>query len=110
MPVSMSVVDSMYGQPAGGVLVTVARREQDDWRTVLSRRTDQRGRLGSGSDTPLAPGLYRVVLDAVGYFATLGIVPSCLEIAIVLRLSGDEESRHVLIGLSPHACVLLASS
>jgi len=91
--ISTHVLDTSAGRPAAGVVVTLARANADEWKTLSTMQTDSDGRCRQllPSGTPLAPGQYRIRFDTGAYYASQsleGLYPF-VEITFVVRESDE---------------------
>lgn len=97
--VSSHVLDAVTGRPAGGVHLTLLRREGDGvFAVVHSGRTDEDGRV---ADWRTEPGLHRLRFDTGDWFADRGIDTFYPEVEIAFRVAGGHH--HVPLLLSPFA-------
>jgi 5-hydroxyisourate hydrolase len=102
MRVTTQVLDVAHGRPASGVLVRLERvRGNGMWGVVGCERTDSAGRIESWGDDRLGNGQYRLVVDASGFFATLGLASSQIEVAITFVARPQRNGYHVPVLIAP---------
>lgn len=101
---STHVLDTEQGEPARGVLVTLARRDGDTLTVLDSQRTNQDGRIGhlGGPDLPL--GQYQISFDVAAYFSNQGRVSDFLTEVIIGFQITQTRHYHVPLLASRYAC------
>ena len=101
--ITTHVLDTSLGRPAGGVPVTLARREGSAWVELGHSRTDLDGRckdlLPSGSG--LQPAVYRLTFDSAAYFGARGAPTFYPEVSVVFEVREPSQHHHVPLLLSP---------
>jgi len=102
---STHVLDAALGRPAAGVGVRLDRREDDkSWAEVATGRTGPDGRLsGWLPDGEPAAGVYRLVFDTGGYFATRDVQAFYPEVTVTFEVRCAAEHYHLPVLLSPFA-------
>src|SRR5262245_16657002 len=102
--ITTHVLDTAKGRPAAGVGVVLERADgTNHWHSVASGSTDADGRLKTlwPTSTALIPGVYRLVFDTAGYFATEGVSAFYPEVVIVFETVAGEAHYHVPLLLNP---------
>lgn len=102
-PITTHVLDTSLGQPAEGVVVTLARLGDDDAAIDLRHGvTDGDGRittlLGPG---PVEPGVYRLTFETTAYFASTRRESFYPRVEIAFHVVEGSEHYHVPLLLSP---------
>lgn len=106
--ITTHVLDTARGRPAGGVPITLARRETGaagpTYRTLGQGQTDGDGRLRTllPAGVALEPGVYRLTFDTAAYFQAHGITGFYPEVAVVFTITAANEHYHVPLLLSPY--------
>ena len=102
--ITTHVLDTARGRPAAGVAVVLEARSGDhDWQRVGSGETDADGRLRTlmSQDTPLVPGIYRLVFDTGRYFTAQGIAAFYPQVTVVFQTLPGDAHCHVPLLVSP---------
>jgi 5-hydroxyisourate hydrolase len=99
--ISTHVLDIARGVPASGVAVMLEARDGTGWTTIGRRTTDDRGRIGSFVDAPLAAGTYRLTFDTGAYHHSLDVRPFFPSVAVTFDVR-EEGHHHVPLLLSPY--------
>lgn len=101
MSLTVEVVDLTHGRPASDVRVALERSDGNVWIAVAEAKTDESGRIdGWGGADVDGPDL-RLVIDARGYFATLGLLAAQADITIAVGPTSPLLVRHVPVLLAP---------
>jgi len=102
--ITTHVLDVARGQPAPGVEVTLARREDDRWQSVASAWTDDDGRVGDFlADVDIVPrGTYRIRFEVGEYFSRSGTEAFYPYVTIVFQVEDADEHYHVPLLLGPY--------
>ncbi len=98
--VSTHVLDTAKGKPAAGVEVRLHTR---DGVLVGVGSTDEDGRVPGLTAGALDAGIYRLVFDTAGYFASTGQQGFYPEVTITFTLADPGQHHHVPLLLSPFA-------
>lgn len=103
-PISVHVLDTMTGEPAGGLAVVFSRKETTGWRDLAQGRTDQSGRIASllRPETPLLAGVYRITYDTAGYFSRHSVKTFYPEVQVIFEVIDPAAHYHLPLILSPH--------
>lgn len=103
-PITTQVLDTSLGEPAEGVVVTLARLDDADVATPVGHGvTDAEGRA-----TDLLPldraaaGVYRMTFETTAYFAHSHRESFYPRIEVTFHLTEASERRHVPLLLSPY--------
>lgn len=105
MAISTYVIDHLHGRPAEGVNVQLERRTDATWSRLAAGHTDADGEVTDWGTEPLLrpkPGLYRLVYDAAGYFATLGMMAFYPEVVVVFAVFDPDEPYEIPLLLGPY--------
>ena len=101
--ITTHVLDTSLGRPAGGVGVTLSRREGSAWVELGRGRTDADGRcqdlLAQGGS--LQPSVYRLTFDTAAYFGARGVPSFYPEVSVVFEVREPAQHHHVPLLLSP---------
>lgn len=99
MSLSTHVLDNARGEPAAGVPVRLARRDDSGWVEVAAGHTDDDGRLRDW--VPAArwlPGTYRLCFDTAAHLGPDAFFP---EVTVVFQVTDPARHLHVPLLLSP---------
>lgn len=102
-PITTHVLDQQRGKPATGMVVTLQRKQGDQYVDIAQRATNQDGRVTDFLTTDeLMPGLYQLIFQTAGYFYSLEqpdfFFPS---VTVEFKVSEDRAHYHVPLLLSP---------
>lgn len=103
MRISTHVLDTMRGQPARGVLVRLeAGAPGEAWKNIGEGRTNADGRIADflPAGSKLEGGVYRLVFETGGYFASLGQRAFYPTVEVTFEVL-EERHLHVPLLLSP---------
>jgi len=102
-PITTHVLDTSCGRPAAAVHVTLEREHVQKWARVASGTTDADGRLRTllDPDTPLTPGIYRLIFDTSDYFAAQHVTTFFPRVTIEFIAAAGEAHYHVPLLISP---------
>ena len=102
MSISTHVLDVARGRPAGGIAVTLSRRQAGGpWSVVGRAVTDSDGRIKELSSVPLETGDYRLDFAAGEYFKASGTHAFYREVSVVFAAARGDTHLHVPLLLSP---------
>jgi 5-hydroxyisourate hydrolase len=105
---STHVLDTVRGEPAAGVPVTLQWLDGADWVLVAQGRTDGDGRLRDWvPDDRWRAGRYRLVFDTAAYLGADAFFP---EAVVSLQVSDIARHYHVPLLLSPYALTMYRGS
>ena len=93
---STHVLDSVKGEPAGGVVVRLEHEGRELGRGI----TDADGRLSDFGVGPLAAGVYRLVFETEAYLGQTAFFP---EVVVTFRADGRRPRYHVPLLLSAYS-------
>ncbi|SRR6266567_2534408 len=103
MRIATQVLDSTCGQSAAGVRARLERANGSDWTTVSDAETDSEGCIEDWDSWHLEHGLYRIVFDSDGYFASLGASTAYPEVIVIFRIPSYPRAFQVQVILSPYS-------
>jgi 5-hydroxyisourate hydrolase len=110
MGLSTHVLDTMHGQPASGMAVTLFATHGNAVQPVKAFVLNTDGRNPDGplyDNASLKVGTYRLVFDVAGYFKKRGVVlpePNFLnQVTIDFGVANTSEHYHVPLLVSPWA-------
>lgn len=102
---STHVLDTERGQPAGGVRISLSRRDGEAAVPVAEGVTDQDGRIQELGGQGLQPATYLIRFDSAGYFGSRDRdAPFLQSVAIEFRILADGGHYHVPLLLSRYSC------
>ena len=100
--ITTHVLDIARGQPAAGVTVILELRQASEWVPIGRGTTDEKGRLNSLAEGPVAPGTYRLIFDVGDFHRAGGLsVAFFPEVQITFNVRDPYEHYHVPLLLSP---------
>lgn len=106
--ITTHVLDTSIGRPAAGIHVVLERGGQaSEWQLIGRGEADADGRVRSlmEDSAAVAPGLYRLVFDARGYFKSRGVRTFYPSIVVTFDVPEPAEAGvhyHVPLLLSPY--------
>lgn len=103
MTITTQVLDSMHGQSAAGVHARLERADGTGWTTISVAEANSEGSVEDWDSRRLGRGLYRIVFDSDGYFASLGAVTAYPEVVIIFRILDELNTLQVQVNLSPYS-------
>lgn len=104
MSVSIQILDSVYGRPAAGVLVSIARNAPEGWADQAQEQTDVSGLVSGLSDALAEGGIYKVEFDLDRYFSSLGVNPFYSAVTIKFKVVDAHQPQHISLFISPYSC------
>lgn len=105
MALTVQVQDIAHGCPAGGVEVRLEQQIGRSWTPVGRDTTDDAGRI-SGLWGPVRGGVFRLVVEAEKFFASLGLPATLAELTVALRVADPADDHRVAVLLTPVAATL----
>jgi 5-hydroxyisourate hydrolase len=100
--ITTHVLDIARGVPAIGVTVILELRQASEWTPIGRGETDDKGRVTSLTEGPLAPGTYRLTFDVGAYQRQNGFTITFFpEVKITFNVRDPEEHYHLPVLLSP---------
>jgi 5-hydroxyisourate hydrolase len=103
MTITTQVQDSVYGHPAAGVRARLERADGTDWTTISDAEANSEGSVEDWDSRRLERGLYRIVFDSDGYFASLGVATAYPEVVVIFRILDELHTFQVQVNLSPYS-------
>jgi 5-hydroxyisourate hydrolase len=103
MRIFTHVLDGTHGKPALGMHALLARHGENGWTAVADAETDYNGRIEEWADWYLERGLYRIVFDSDGYFASQGVAAAYSEVGVIFRVQGGGQYLRVQVTISPYS-------
>ena len=105
MSVSTHILDTVRGEPAGGVVVRLERVGSGE---LGSARTDADGRIPDFGVTSLSAGTYRLIFETGPYLSARAdgeadAVPFFPEVVVTFTADGLRPRYHVPLLLSPYS-------
>lgn len=103
-PVTLHILDTSTGSPAGGVLCQLERNTTEGWVLVGSSTTGTDGRINNivpDEVSELDTGVYRMVFHTKEYFDALAVDTFYPQIDVLFMLSDPSQSYHIPLILSP---------
>ena len=108
MGLSTHVLDTMHGQPAGGMAVALYRTQGDQATLIKQVVLNQDGRSPEGpliADNALTAGTYRLVFDVAAYYKAQGVAlpePNFLSrVSLDFGIAAPQQHYHVPLLVSP---------
>ncbi len=97
------VLDTMKGQPAGGIRVFLFQQHNSNWTELTIGTTNKDGRIPDllRKDIVLDPGVYKLRFETKEYFDQQGVPSFYPFVEISFILSGGEHY-HVPLLLNPY--------
>jgi len=103
MRIFVQTLDGTYGKPAVGVGARLARADGRSWTTVAAAETNYEGCMENWDVWHFERGLYRIVFDSDGYFASLGVTVAYPEVSVIFRVAPNAPSFQVQVTLAPYS-------
>jgi 5-hydroxyisourate hydrolase len=95
------VIDGLYGRAASAVGTRLDRAADGDWENISHSRTDDCGTIRDWNAGPLLWGVYRLTVDASGYFAGLGLSSAFPEVQVTFRAEEHDGLYQAHVVLAP---------
>jgi 5-hydroxyisourate hydrolase len=103
--ISTHVLDTLRGEPAAGVEVTVWRLSHQQQIAQGTRETDKDGRIADAMDGLLAAGTYRISFEVGAYYKKKGDAqPFMQRFTLDVEITDARRSYHIPLLMSPFAC------
>jgi 5-hydroxyisourate hydrolase len=103
MRIFVQTLDGTNGKPAVGVGARLARADGRSWTTVAAAETNHEGFMENWDVRNFERGLYRIIFDSDGYFASLGVTIAYPEVAVIFRMEPETHSFQVQVILAPYS-------
>lgn len=95
----------MRGAPAGGVPITLSKREGGRLVPQSTQETDADGRIGNLVRGELVAGSYQVAFDVAAYFRKTGGHPAFFSrVSIDFEIADATRQYHLPLLVSPYSC------
>ena len=96
------ILDTTKGKPAKDVMITLYRKEKDQWTELVKGITNKDGRIPDllKKDVVLEEGIYKIRFDTKDYFDKDGIAAFYPFVEIVFDIT-TQEHYHIPLLLSP---------
>ncbi|TWT47489.1 hydroxyisourate hydrolase [Botrimarina hoheduenensis] len=103
-PITTHVLDTSLGQPAEGVVVSLARLDEHNQATPLGHGvTNADGRVTTLlPPQEIAGGVYQITFETTAYFASTHRESFYPRVVIAFHVAGDGAHYHVPLLLSPY--------
>lgn len=98
--ISTHILDTMHGDPAANVSVTLEMKEGEAWKTLQSAKTNDDGRIAF--DCESVAGDYRLTFNSNEYFESKGVEYFFLATPVVFRITNTNRKYHVPLLLNPY--------
>jgi 5-hydroxyisourate hydrolase len=103
-PVTLHILDTSSGQPAGGVYCTLEQNTTDGWSLVGSATTGSDGRADTivpdGIDE-LDVGTYKMIFYTKPYFDAMSVATFYPQVDVIFLLTNSSQHYHIPLILSP---------
>jgi 5-hydroxyisourate hydrolase len=100
--ITTHVLDTARGGPAVGVTVILELRQASEWTPVGRGVTDEKGRVATLTDGPIAPGAYRLTFDVGAYQRGRGLSAVFFpEVRISFTVEDGGQHYHIPLLVSP---------
>ncbi len=99
--VTTHILDTAVGRPARGVAVQLAARTPDGWQEISSGVTDDDGRIMDLGPSDLAPGEYRLDVEAGAYHRHQQVDAFFSQLCVGFVIRDADSHYHVPLLLSP---------
>lgn len=103
-PITTHVLDTSLGEPAAGVVVTLALLDDHDQPTAVGHGvTNEDGRVTTLLPVGVAaPGVYRLTFETTAYFARSHRESFYPRVEVTFHVTEASEHYHVPVLLSPY--------
>ena len=100
--ITTHVLDVARGRPADEITVILELRQASEWTPVGRGTTDEKGRVNTLTEGPVAPGTYRLTFDIGAYHRHQGLtVPVFPDVKITFNVRDPDEHYHLPLLMSP---------
>ncbi len=102
-PITVHVLDTSRGKPAGGLSVVLEQADGKEWRELARGKTDGDGRIETllPRNKPVTAGVYRITFESGAYFAEGKTKTFYPRILVIFEITEPKEHYHVPLLLSP---------
>ena len=109
--ISTHVLDTIRGEPAAGVAVTLWRLDGTERTSLGTRETDGDGRIGDVVEGPLAAGSYRMSFEVGAYYKKKGErAPFVERLTVDFTIADTQRRYHIPLLMSPFSCTTYRGS
>lgn len=100
--ITTHILDTTRGKPATGIVITLYRQQDDQWKEMAAGVTNTDGRIPGllPKDTILAPGVYKMLFETKPYFDKLAIATFYPYVEIAFAIT-DNTHYHIPLLLNP---------
>ena len=98
--ISTHILDTMHGDPAANVSVTLEKLEGSAWKVLEEAKTNDDGRIAFGCDS--VAGDYRLTFNSDEYFKGKGVEHFFLATPVAFRITDTNRKYHVPLLLNPY--------
>jgi 5-hydroxyisourate hydrolase len=105
--ISTHVLDTMRGEPAAGVSVTLWRLDGQNRLALGTRHTDADGRIGDVAEGALEAGVYRLSFEVGAYYKVNGLRAEQVffqRATLDFEISDTNRRYHIPLLMSPFSC------
>ena len=99
--ISTHVLDLMTGKPAAGVVVALARLDDDGWTIVGKARANRDGRVKAVNAKRLSAGIYELSFETGAYFRKKKAKAFHPWVTVTVHVADAAAHYHVPLLLSP---------
>lgn len=97
--ISTHILDTSLGVTASGVLVELARYENNEWQVIADEKTNSDGRIVFNCQA--SPGVYRLKFKIEDYFLKNNIKPFFIVAPVVFNIEDTSRKYHIPLLLNP---------
>lgn len=96
------MLDTLRGEPAAGVTVTIWRLAGDERTALGTRETDGDGRIGDLA--PVEAGSYRLSFEVGSYYKKKGTAAFLDRVTLDVTITDASRKYHIPLLMSPFSC------
>lgn len=97
--ISTHILDTSLGVTAQGVLVELAKYENNEWQLIAAEKTNSDGRIVF--NYPATAGVYRLKFAIEDYFLKNKITPFFIVAPVVFKIDDTSRKYHIPLLLNP---------
>lgn len=98
--ISTHILDTMHGDPAANVSVTLEKKDAEEWVVLETASTNDDGRIVFDCDS--VAGDYRLIFNSNEYFENKGVDHFFLATPVAFRITDTNRKYHVPLLLNPY--------